>query len=56
MPGRDRPHPYTRGYTFWAQVLSERIASQNYTEKAKDYYRALLAEMLKENVLTDVQQ
>lgn len=45
--GREN-HPYLKGVEFWEPIIAEWVASANYSEKAKDYFRESLTAMLKD--------
>lgn len=45
--GRNK-QPYMQGFDFWNPIISEWIASENYSEKAKEYFRESLLDMQKD--------
>lgn len=49
-------HPYMRGYSYWAPILTEWIESDRYSQPAKEYFRESLNEMLNDRNLSHIQE
>lgn len=52
---KDMKHPYTKGYTYWAPIISEWINSPMYTDKAKDEFIRSLDEMQNDRAIASMQ-